>query len=124
MSFSAAPFDMLGVFGGIVFLAAAAICFSLIVLLRPALQRYALAHPNHRSSHKMPTPQGGGIAVVAATIAISVAATIFLGNSGSYALRLVLAAATFVAMVGVIDDIRTIAVLPRLFLQAVGVTIV
>ena len=40
----------------------------LIVLLRPILVRYALARPNVRSSHTTPTPQGGGIAVVAATI--------------------------------------------------------
>ena len=40
----------------------------LIVLLRPVLVRYALARPNVRSSHTIPTPQGGGIAVVAATI--------------------------------------------------------
>ena len=38
----------------------------LIVLLRPLLQRYALARPNARSSHVVPTPQGAGIAVIGA----------------------------------------------------------
>src|SRR5258708_9270449 len=47
--------------------AAALICAGLIVLLRPLLARYALARPNARSSHVTPTPQGGGIAVIAAT---------------------------------------------------------
>src|SRR5260370_23895157 len=47
--------------------AAALICAGLIVLLRPLLQRYALARPNARSSHVTPTPQGGGIALIAAT---------------------------------------------------------
>jgi len=51
---------------------AAALSASLIVALRPWLARYALAKPNARSSHKIPTPQGGGIAVVGATIAVSV----------------------------------------------------
>jgi UDP-N-acetylmuramyl pentapeptide phosphotransferase/UDP-N-acetylglucosamine-1-phosphate transferase len=41
----------------------------LILALRPLLVRYALAPPNARSSHKEPTPQGGGIAVVAAALA-------------------------------------------------------
>ena len=43
------------------------ICAGLIVLLRPLLQRYALSRPKARSSHVAPTPQGGGIAVIAAT---------------------------------------------------------
>ena len=47
----------------------AVLCAGLIVLLRPALGHYALARPNARSSHREPTPQGGGIAVIAATIA-------------------------------------------------------
>ena len=37
---------------------------ALILLLRPLLARYALARPNARSSHVVPTPQGGGIAVM------------------------------------------------------------
>src|SRR5258708_39170474 len=53
--------------------AAALICAGLIVLLRPLLQRYALARPNARSSHVTPTPQGGGIAVMAATAVSPVA---------------------------------------------------
>jgi len=36
-------------------------------MLHPLLQRYALSRPNARSSHIAPTPQGGGIAVIAAT---------------------------------------------------------
>src|SRR5262249_9355067 len=47
----------------------------LITLLRPLLRRYALARPNERSSHRAPTPQGGGIAVCAATIICTTAAT-------------------------------------------------
>src|SRR5207237_170961 len=44
---------------------AAVLSASLIVVLGPWLARYAMAKPNARSSHKLPTPQGGGIAVVA-----------------------------------------------------------
>lgn len=44
--------------------------FLLAWLLTAALRRYALAHqvidmPNERSSHTMPTPRGGGVAIVA-----------------------------------------------------------
>ena len=51
--------------------ASAVVCAGLIWLLRPVLRRYALARPNARSSHTVPTPQGGGIAVIAATLAVA-----------------------------------------------------
>ncbi len=59
-----------------VFLAAAALSFALLLLLRPWLQRYALAHPNARSSHTVPTPQGAGIGVIAATVATVAGASV------------------------------------------------
>jgi UDP-N-acetylmuramyl pentapeptide phosphotransferase/UDP-N-acetylglucosamine-1-phosphate transferase len=108
----------------VIFLAAAAASFGLVLLLRPLLQRHALAHPNVRSSHKVPTPQGGGFAVIGATIGIVIAAAVLLGGLGAQCLWLALAATTFIAVVGAIDDVHSIAVLPRLFLQAAAVAIV
>src|SRR5258708_37793683 len=52
---------------------AAVLSAVLILLLRPLLRRYALARPNARSLHREPTPQGGGIAVIVATLAIGFA---------------------------------------------------
>src|SRR5215467_4467375 len=60
-------------FGAVLFLSAA-ISFGLLLWLRPLLARYALGNPNARSSHKIPTPQGGGIAVVAATVIVAATA--------------------------------------------------
>src|SRR5271170_5310791 len=57
---------------------AALIATLLIIALRPLLERYALARPNARSSHKIPTPQGGGIAVIASTMAVTCGASLFL----------------------------------------------
>jgi UDP-N-acetylmuramyl pentapeptide phosphotransferase/UDP-N-acetylglucosamine-1-phosphate transferase len=54
--------------------AAAVISALLIIALRPLLERYALAQPNARSSHKIPTPQGAALAVLIATILLSSAA--------------------------------------------------
>jgi UDP-N-acetylmuramyl pentapeptide phosphotransferase/UDP-N-acetylglucosamine-1-phosphate transferase len=101
--------------------AAALICAGLIVLLRPLLQRYALARPNARSSHVTPTPQGGGIAVMAAT-ATAAALTGLLGATfpGS-TLAVILLAAFCLAVVGMVDDLRPIPVVPRLALQLAAV---
>jgi len=103
---------------GLAVLAAASICAALIVLLRPLLQRYALARPNARSSHVSPTPQGAGIAVIAATLLITSLCLTWIG----LAIPSVLFAATaFLALLGLLDDVRPIPVLPRLLLQASAV---
>jgi len=82
---------------------------------RPLLQRYALARPNVRSSHRIPTPQGAGIAVIAATLVVAAAWAIFAG----VAIPPVLVIATIViALVGFADDIVSLPVLVRLVLQA------
>src|SRR5882724_9579576 len=50
---------------------AAACSACLTWALQPLLLRYALARPNTRSSHRIPTPQGAGIAVIAATLVVA-----------------------------------------------------
>jgi UDP-N-acetylmuramyl pentapeptide phosphotransferase/UDP-N-acetylglucosamine-1-phosphate transferase len=108
--------------------AAATVAFAalLSVLLRPLLVRYALARPNARSSHAIPTPQGGGIAVIAATIGAAYAAAHFWPGAAVLdgSLLATFAAAVLVACVGAADDIRSMAVVPRLLLQALAVVVV
>lgn len=84
----------------------------------PLLQRYALARPNARSSHKIPTPQGAGIAVIAATLLVAAAWTY-----GAIPLALI-GSAVLIAVVGLVDDIRPLPVLVRLVLQAAAVAAV
>jgi len=100
---------------------AAAISAALIMLLRPLLQRYALARPNARSSHKTPTPQGAGIAVIAATLLVGGA---FASVTGFAPLIMLFLAVPLVALVGLVDDISPIPVLPRLILQGLAVGLI
>lgn len=105
---------------------AAAVSAGIILVLLPLLRRYALAHPNSRSSHHKSTPQGGGIAVVVATVAVA---------TGALAIGLrevaldpawlwpVFSATVLITLVGAVDDIRTIEVAPRLLLQTIAVAI-
>jgi UDP-N-acetylmuramyl pentapeptide phosphotransferase/UDP-N-acetylglucosamine-1-phosphate transferase len=91
---------------------------ALISLLMPLLQRYALARPNARSSHSIPTPQGGGIAVVVIVAAVIVVQALQANAGGRAAwMFAVLAAMTVLALAGAVDDIRPLPVLPRLVLQ-------
>ena len=99
--------------------AAAMVSAALTSAILPWLLRHALARPNARSSHRVSTPQGAGIAVVAATLAVAGAiAWTSLNSSIPFAL---FAAALFMAVVGFADDVKSIPVLPRLLLQAVAV---
>lgn len=102
--------------------AAALLAAALIVALHPLLQRYALARPNARSSHRAPTPQGGGIAVIGAA-AIATAGAGLIGPDTRH-LALVLAAAAALALVGAADDIRPLPPGPRLAAQALAVAAV
>ena len=111
------------VFGPVTIIA----CFisaGLIILLMPWLKAYALARPNLRSSHHTPTPQGGGAAVVIATLATVWGAAVLLGMfpqgpSGEFVA--LTGAVVLLAIVGAIDDIRHLSPLPRLVLQALAV---
>jgi UDP-N-acetylmuramyl pentapeptide phosphotransferase/UDP-N-acetylglucosamine-1-phosphate transferase len=85
------------------------------------LIRYALAKPNSRSSHTVPTPQGAGAAVVAAALASGGAAISLSATLGNHVLSVVALATVFIAVIGAIDDIRPIQVLPRLAAHTVAV---
>ena len=116
------PFEL----GGVLFLASGTITYFLLLSLKSTLRRYALAKPNARSSHKVATPQGGGIAVIAATAAVSAVAALYypLLVSNPSRLALVLFSVVALAVVGISDDIRPLAALPKLLLQAVAVGLV
>jgi len=102
---------------------AALVSAFLIVIMHPLLEHYALARPNARSSHKVPTPQGGGIAVIAATIAVSGGALFVwaAGTAFTIPLATLFAAVILMAGVGIMADIHPIDVAPRLLLQTIAV---
>jgi UDP-N-acetylmuramyl pentapeptide phosphotransferase/UDP-N-acetylglucosamine-1-phosphate transferase len=102
-------------------LAAACVSAILIVILKPLLARYALARPNARSSHVVPTPQGGGIAVMVATVITAIPALMTFAPADLVQVWIVFAAVVFLALVGAVDDIRTIEAVPRLIMQFVAV---
>jgi UDP-N-acetylmuramyl pentapeptide phosphotransferase/UDP-N-acetylglucosamine-1-phosphate transferase len=89
--------------------------------IRPLMLRHALAQPNARSSHRIPTPQGAGIAVIAATLIAAFAVMTFAGASAMKIPAIAFAATLFIAAVGLADDVHSIPVLPRLLLQAAAV---
>ena len=90
-------------------------------VLVPLLRRRLLDRPNERSSHTVPTPRGGGIAVIGAVLLIWLALTI----AGTLApvLLLVPAATLGLAAVSWRDDLRGLSPLTRLVAQLAAVGI-
>jgi UDP-N-acetylmuramyl pentapeptide phosphotransferase/UDP-N-acetylglucosamine-1-phosphate transferase len=119
--------DSLTAFAALGILPAAAVLSAvLIIVLRPWLADYAVAKPNARSSHKIPTPQGGGIAVIGATIIVSAGVLLFLrpASASLSPLVVICAAVLLVVAVGAMADNRPITAVPRLVLESFAVVAV
>jgi UDP-N-acetylmuramyl pentapeptide phosphotransferase/UDP-N-acetylglucosamine-1-phosphate transferase len=101
-------------------LLAAVLSAGLIRMIRPLLLEHVLARPNARSSHRLPTPQGAGIAVILATLVSAGFLLASRAGIGSNFALTVFGATFFLAAVGFVDDIRPIPIWPRLLLQALA----
>ena len=101
--------------------AAAILSAGMTWAIRPLLLQYAIARPNARSSHRVPTPQGAGIAVIAATLVVAGIIAAFADTAHLNIPFAIFGASLFIAAVGFADDVKSIPVLPRLMLQAVAV---
>jgi UDP-N-acetylmuramyl pentapeptide phosphotransferase/UDP-N-acetylglucosamine-1-phosphate transferase len=104
---------------------AALASFLLNRLLAPLLARHAVAEPNERSSHTVPTPQGGGFAIVAAIVLAMAAAALFpaVDQRPLIALWPVAAGVALLAGTGAYDDIVHLPVGPRFVLQFVAIAL-
>jgi len=72
--------------------------------IRYARRRNLIDHPGQRRSHRVPTPRGGGIGIVVATLAIFVAEMVLLPRDALPDLGACVLALVLVAAVGWIDD--------------------
>lgn len=102
---------------------AAVFVFSLLgtgLAVRILRARAILDHPNDRSSHALPTPRGGGIAVVLAVMAGWAAADWRLPEEG---FPLLMAAAAGLACLSWIDDLRGLPAWLRLIGQIAAVAV-
>ncbi len=105
--------------GGLLLIAGAGIATALIIVaIMPLLRRYALARPNARSSHTMPTPQGAGIAIIAVPFLLLVALMVSseTATKDGWAVYLALAIA-ILAATGAVDDVFPLPVAVRLIVQ-------
>jgi len=89
----------------------AALTIVLLLAVEPLLVRHVMATPNSRSSHAVPTPQGGGIAVMLAAIVVCAAVLLNVpGIPDRISLLQVLVAAFGLSLLGLADDARALSV--------------
>ena len=84
------------------------IVFTVSCVLTWSIRRYAIArdvmdHPNHRSSHCVPTPRGGGLAFVAVFL-MTVPLVVHLGYLTLASSLALTGAGLFLAVLGFFDD--------------------
>jgi UDP-N-acetylmuramyl pentapeptide phosphotransferase/UDP-N-acetylglucosamine-1-phosphate transferase len=108
----------------LILLIAVAASAAIIVALKPFLARYAVAQPNPRSSHAQPTPQGGGIAVVVATLLAVLVGAAMPGAGPIAGLWPLAAAVLLLALTGACDDIFHLSVAPRFLAQFIAIGLV
>ncbi|XSG80941.1 MAG: glycosyl transferase [Methyloligella sp. ZOD6] len=97
----------------------------LIVLLTPTLSRHFLAIPNERSSHGKPVPQGAGLAMIGAMLAVYVALWVadHLQADPPWPLP-VLGAAVWLTVLGALDDATDLPISWRLAGQAAAALLI
>ena len=106
--------------GILTFAGALAASVALVGFVRQyALRRDVLDHPGERSSHSTPTPRGGGAGLLAAWLLVLVP-SLSTAWRGTWPLLLSFAGVILVAVIGWIDDHRSLAVRSRLVSHALA----
>ncbi|MBN9233226.1 MULTISPECIES: MraY family glycosyltransferase [Phyllobacteriaceae] len=101
------------------------LCAGLTFAMMPVFARYLTAQPNERSGHRVPTPQGGGAAVVIVTVLcvwIGIVASDY--NVNGLRLHILACSAVFLAIVGALDDKWDVPPLVRFIGQVAAVAVV
>jgi len=88
---------------------------------RVTIQRAILDHPNERSSHNVPTPRGGGLAIV--VLVIGMAVLYGIANEFTRENIAFIIAGTILALLGWQDDVRTLSAKIRFSIQFIAIAI-
>ncbi len=126
MTYGGDAWHALGLLAPAIWITAFAVTFAAIALLIPILMHAALAAQTDRSLHRTPTPQWGGVVVVATTLAIAALAGMVLRPEPGLSLHAgtVFGAALLLLVLGAVDDVLVLGAAPKLLAQAAAVGLV
>ncbi|NQW12057.1 MAG: glycosyltransferase family 4 protein [Alphaproteobacteria bacterium] len=95
-------------------------CIGTWIVAGVLTRRAVLDQPNHRSSHSVPIPRGGGIAIVGAVTAGWFLAVLLGADPGTVS-PIPMLCVVGLAIVSFMDDVRSLPAAPRLLAQAIAV---
>ena len=109
-----------------VFAATAGLCAMLTPwVMRLALSKNLLDHPGDHKSHDTPVPYLGGVAIVTTfALMVVVVSLVWPPNSGRNELLVVLTVAVFLALVGLVDDLRHVSPRWRIVAEVAAAVVV
>ncbi|HVQ41105.1 MAG TPA: glycosyltransferase family 4 protein [Vicinamibacterales bacterium] len=82
-----------------------------------ARRRRVIDHPNDRSLHEQPTPRGGGVGIVLPAVAVLATAPLWMPPHASTPALWLAVLSLGVAVVGIVDDVRSLSAAVRLVFQ-------
>ncbi|MFW5804568.1 MAG: glycosyl transferase, partial [bacterium] len=91
------------------------------IIKKVAIKKAIMDIPNERSSHTIPTPRGGGLAIAITWFAVLIA--LFLLNKIEDTLFWALMSGFLLVIVGIIDDVKSISPKFRLIVQALSASV-
>jgi len=101
---------------------AAGVSWSGVAIFKRWAHRHQILDvPNARSSHRVPVPRGGGIAIV---ITVSAGIVVVSGNLSHTILFAWLAGSLLIAAVSWVDDLRSLPTVTRFLAQSAGAIII
>lgn len=106
----------------LVFLALTVLAYAGVDWIRRlAIRRHIIDHPNERSSHSVPTPRGGGLAIV--VLVIGTVLVFGLINGFDRQSLVYVVAGILLAWLGWQDDVRSLSPRMRFAVQVMAVTL-
>ena len=123
---TSAAWSIVGSLAPVAWLNALVLCGLLILALTPLFRNFAVAIPTHRSSHRSPTPQWGGLAISVAALGVSAGAMLLSGlwdEAARNGVLMALLAALLMVLLGAADDHFELDALAKLAVQAAAVAL-
>ena len=118
--------SIIGKLGPVIWLDALIVSALLILVFFPLFRNSALAQPTHRSSHTVPTPQWGGLAIVLAAlgaIAVAVWLSPVFDVTQRSGLVLLILATLLLVLLGAADDLYNLDAAAKLGAQGAAVAL-
>jgi Fuc2NAc and GlcNAc transferase len=109
---------ILSLFNAAIFITTMLVAISIVYSIRFwANNKRMLDIPNTRSSHKIPTPRGGGLSIVIVTLGVALLYQLYTGNASWVTVLTYVFSSAIIAVLGWTDDVHNLSAKQRFAVQ-------